>query len=92
MSCGVGHRHGSDPALLWLWCRPAAVALIQPVAWKLPYAAGVPPQKKEFDGVSAVAQWVKNPTAAGSGRCRSSGLIPSLEQWVKGPGFAAAML
>ena len=20
MSCGVGCRHGSDPALLWLWC------------------------------------------------------------------------
>ena len=27
VSCGVGHRWGSDPALLWLWCRPAAVAL-----------------------------------------------------------------
>ena len=24
MSCGVGHRHGSDPAWLWLWRRPAA--------------------------------------------------------------------
>ena len=21
LSCGVGHRHGSDPLLLWLWCR-----------------------------------------------------------------------
>ena len=21
MSCGVGRRHGSDPELLWLWCR-----------------------------------------------------------------------
>ena len=28
MSCGVGHRHGSDPALLWLWHRLAAVAHI----------------------------------------------------------------
>ena len=28
MSCGVGHRRGSDPALLWLWCRPVATALI----------------------------------------------------------------
>ena len=27
-SCGVGHRHGSDPALLWLWQRPAVVAPI----------------------------------------------------------------
>ena len=30
-----------DPALLWLWCRPAAAALIGPLAWKLPYAMGV---------------------------------------------------
>ena len=41
MSCGVGHRLGSDPALLWLWCRPvAAAAPTQPLAWKLPYAMG----------------------------------------------------
>ena len=41
MSCGVGHRHGSDPALLWLWCRPVAIALIRPLGWELPYAMGV---------------------------------------------------
>ena len=29
-----------DPALLWLWCRPAAVALIRPLAWEPPYAKG----------------------------------------------------
>ena len=28
-----------DPALPWLWCRPAAVALIRPPAWEPPYAA-----------------------------------------------------
>ena len=39
MSCGVGQRCGSDPELLWLWCRLAA--LIQPLAWELPYAEGV---------------------------------------------------
>ena len=39
MSCGVGCRRGLDPALLWLWCRPAATALIKPLAWKPPYAA-----------------------------------------------------
>ena len=27
-----------DPALLWLWCRPAAIAPIQPLAWEPPYA------------------------------------------------------
>ena len=41
MSCGVGHRHSSDPALLWLWCGPVAVALIGPIAWEPPYAVGM---------------------------------------------------
>ena len=41
MSCGVGCRQGSDPALLWLWRRPAPTALISPVAWEPPYAAGM---------------------------------------------------
>ena len=31
----------NDPALLWLWGRPAAVAPIRPLAWEPPYAAGV---------------------------------------------------
>ena len=38
MSCGIGHRYGLDLALLWLWWRPATVALIRPLAWELPYA------------------------------------------------------
>ena len=40
MSYGVGHRHGSDPTLLWLWHRLLATALIQPLAWEPPYAMG----------------------------------------------------
>uniref|UniRef100_A0A8D1RY84 Uncharacterized protein n=1 Tax=Sus scrofa TaxID=9823 RepID=A0A8D1RY84_PIG len=40
VSCGVGCRRGSDPALLWLWCRPVATAPIRPLAWEPPYAAG----------------------------------------------------
>ena len=40
MSCGVGRRHGSDPALLWLWRRPVATAPIRPLAWEPPYATG----------------------------------------------------
>ena len=40
VSCGVGNRHGSDLTLLQLWLGPAAVALIQPLAWEPPYAAG----------------------------------------------------
>ena len=40
MSCGVGRRHGSDSALLWLWWRLAATAPVGPLAWEPPYAAG----------------------------------------------------
>ena len=36
MSCGVGHRHSSDLALL----QPAAVALIKTLAWGHPYGMG----------------------------------------------------
>ena len=45
MSCGVGRRHGSDPALLWLWYRPEATALIRPLAWEPPYVGGVALEK-----------------------------------------------
>ena len=34
----MGRRSGSDLALLWLWCRPEAVALIRPLALEPPYA------------------------------------------------------
>ena len=40
MSCGVGHRWGSDLVLLWLWCRQAATVPVPPIAWELPYAVG----------------------------------------------------
>ena len=38
MSCGVGCRQGLHLALLW--CRPAAIAPIRPLAWEPPYVAG----------------------------------------------------
>ena len=40
MSCGVGCRHSSDLALLWLWSRLAATVPIRPLAWEPPYAVG----------------------------------------------------
>ena len=51
MSCGVGHRCGSDLALLWLWLwhGPAATALIQPLAWEPPYATGAALKKKNLE-------------------------------------------
>ena len=41
MSCGVGHRLGLDPALLWLRCRPVAKAPTGPLSWEPPYAMGM---------------------------------------------------
>ena len=51
MSCGVGCRRSSDPALLWLWRSPVATTPIRPLAWEPLYAVGValektPPKKK----------------------------------------------
>ena len=40
MSYDVGHRSSLYLALLWLWHRQAAVALIRPLVWEFPYAAG----------------------------------------------------
>ena len=45
-SWDMGHRCNLDPVLLWLWCRPAAAALIQPLAWELPYAVGAVMKRK----------------------------------------------
>ena len=40
MSYGVGHRGSLGLVLLWLWCRVAAVAPINPyLLWEFPYAA-----------------------------------------------------
>ena len=47
MSCGVGHRHNSDPMLLWLWHMPAAVAPLRSLAWEPPYAVGVALKRKK---------------------------------------------
>ena len=47
MDCDVGHRYSLDPTLRWLWRRPAAVALIQPLARELPYVAGTAVKSKK---------------------------------------------
>ena len=47
MSCGVCRRRGWDLALLWLWHRPVATALITLLAWEPPYAVGAALEKAE---------------------------------------------
>ena len=58
MSCGVGPSLSLDLSLLWLWCRLAAVAPIQHLAWEPPFSTGEAlksKQKKGFlDGVCRV--------------------------------------
>ena len=46
MSCGVGHRHSSDPELLWLWLAAATPTL----AWELPYVEGVALKSRRKEG------------------------------------------
>ena len=47
MSCGIGHRHGSDLALLWLWHRPAAAAPNSTPSLGTSYATGAALKRKE---------------------------------------------
>ena len=47
MSCGVSLRYSLDLALLWLGCRLAAIAPIQPLDWVLPYATDVALKKQK---------------------------------------------
>ena len=62
MSCGAGHRCGSDSELLWLWCRLVATAPILPLAGELPYAAAVAlkTQKTHKKGYSWIFSLLKS--------------------------------
>ena len=82
----MGHRHSSDLVLLWLWCRPTAKALIPPLAWEPPHAAGVALEKAKRRknkkiGVPVVAQWLTNPTR----NHEVAGSVPALATWVNDP-------
>ena len=96
MSCGVGHTHGLDLALLWLWQRLAATAPIRPLAWEPPNAA-VQPLKNNNKKKNAL-QIGDFPFGAqrkliqlGTIRLRVHnevlGSIPGLAQWIKDPAF-----
>ena len=37
-----------DPVLWWLWHRPAAAALIQPLSWEFPYVAHTALKRKKY--------------------------------------------
>ena len=61
VTCGVGRRLGLDPTRLSLWCRPAAVAPVGPLArglhllWQVwPWKPKKKKKKKERKGITAV--------------------------------------
>lgn len=47
MSWGVGQKCTLDPALLGLWHRLVATALIRPLAWQLSYATVMALSKRQ---------------------------------------------
>ena len=88
MSCGVGCRCGSDPALLWLWRRLAATAPIRPLAWEPPYAVGAAQEKakrqkkndpKEFDFATT---WMARQLTVTTEWKRG---VPVVAQWLTNP-------
>ena len=79
VSCGVGCRLGLDLALLCLWCTPAAVALIQPLAWELAYATAAATQdlSRGFDLYhSSQQRRILNPLSKDRDRTRNL-MVPS---------------
>ena len=44
---------------LWLWCRPAATALIWSLAWRPPYAVGMALKKKKKKKKTKISKYIK---------------------------------
>ena len=76
-----------DPAWLWLWCRPAATAPIQPLALEKLHMPRVRPQKQKKKKQKKKNQ--NRSSHCGSVETNSTsiheetGSIPGLDQWVK---------
>ena len=77
MSCGVGHRHGSDLSLLWLWCS---------------YSFDLTPSLRNSYATDADSKrhTQKKSDYSGSSSSVSVGSIPSPALCIKGSGVAAA--
>ena len=91
MTCGVGGIHSSDCALLWLWRRPAATALIRPLAWEPPYAMGAAIKKIKKDEKKEKRNHSFGGSHHGSVEMNLTSIhedtssIPGLDQWLKDP-------
>ena len=76
MSCGVGHRRGLDPVLLWLWRRPAAIAPIRPLAWE-PHGRG--PEKTK-DKKKKCVKYLPWPPAVELKKCKLILILAEVKQ------------
>ena len=60
MSYSVGHRPSSDLVLLWLWCRPAAVAPICPrLGTSIGHGCGPKKTKRHKEGEHRAVEKLK---------------------------------
>ena len=76
----VGYRCSLDPVLLWLWCRLAAAAPIQPLAWGAMDTALK--RKKMERELEEFPLWLDGLRIQHS-VLEDAGLIPGLAHWVK---------
>ena len=82
MRCGVGHRRGSDLALLCLWRRPAATAPIKPLAWEPPYVMGAALKKTDQKKKKEKKMWYIHNTYTGILFSHENKIMPFAAMWI----------
>ena len=82
MSYSVDHRRGWDLALLWLWCRLAAVAPMGLLAREHPYAvaAVLKSKNKTRKGISDVSKKWQN--TLGEEKVKYVEIMEGLQLWL----------
>ena len=80
MSCGIGHRHGSDPTLLWLWYRPVITALSAHLAQEPRYAAGVALKRQKQNKTYQTLKTVREKMAHNDEKIQSTETNPEMTE------------
>ena len=70
-----------------VWCRPAAAALIQPLAWELPDATGAALKRKEKERERDEETEAQRPSGISQRSWRKEGAELRLELELGEPGF-----